>query len=86
MSLSPQVLTVVNFAVKSSLWVFAVGTPARLRILVSLIRQESYDRRQQPSLPQKSKPGLGTGKRQYVGITAFPLRFYKVCKRCRLQI
>lgn len=53
MNLSPQFLTVVNFAVKISLWMFAVGTPARLYILVSLIRQETYDRRQQPSLPWK---------------------------------
>lgn len=63
MSPSPQVLTVANFAVKSSLWVFAVGTPARLCIPVSLIRQETYDRRQRPSFPRKSKSGLGTGKR-----------------------
>lgn len=51
---SPQVLTVVNFAVKSSLWVFAVGMPSRLGILVSLIKQETYGRRQQSSLPQNS--------------------------------
>jgi len=46
MSLSPQVLTAVNFAVKSSLRVFAVGTPAKLCVLVSLIRQGTYDSKQ----------------------------------------
>lgn len=86
MSLGPRVLTVVNFVLGNGLWVFAVGTPARLCIPFSLKRQETYNRRRQPSLPRKSKPGLGAGKRQYVGLAAFPLRFSKLRKCRRLQI